>query len=258
MTITEGSPLVLRWLEDRVDVEVGGRLCAGDGVLFGGWALAAAAEVAARYAGRPVRSVSLDFLEPVMIGQTLSLTIDVLSASARAAHLRVAGHVGPRPVLAALVFVAEDGEQVGRRWDSMPSVPRPAACPQRTYRFNIAGSISEILDVRLASPEPTPGDDNDGHVLLWGRLLVAGPTPAVVAVLADHVAYLVVRSIASIERASTVTASVHFTGRECTEWTLLDVRLRWTDDRYCVGGVTLWDQEGRILGLGEQLIRTAR
>jgi len=36
-----------------VDVEVGGRLCAGDGVLFGGWALAAAADVAARYAAGP-------------------------------------------------------------------------------------------------------------------------------------------------------------------------------------------------------------
>jgi len=177
----------------------------------------------------------------------LSLTIDVLSASARAAHLRVAGHAGRRPVLAALVFVAEDGEQVGG--DGTRCVRATASrLPAAHVPVQHRGLDIRDSRLRLASPEPTPGDDHDGHVLLWGRLLVAGPTPAVVAVLADHVAYLVVRSIASIERASTVTASVHFTGREYTEWTLLDVRLRWTDDMYCAGGVTLWDQEGRILG----------
>jgi len=167
----------------------------------------------------------LDFLEPVMIGQTLSLTIDVLSAR-RARSLRVAGHAGRGPVLAALVFVAEDGDRSagdGTRCRPCHGQPLPAAHVPVQHR----GSISEILDVALASPSRRPETTTTVTCAAVGPAARRRSDACRRRRAGRPRAYLVVRSIESIDgRAQSPRP---FTSpAEYTKWTLLDVRLRWT------------------------------
>ena len=111
------------------------------------------------------------------------------------------------------------------------------------------------LDVRLASPEPTRNPVL-GRCLLWGRLLAPASAEATLALLSDHVPYLVLRTIPGLRHATTVSASVRITGAPSTPWTLLDVELTAADGVFCVGHLRLWSEQGELVETADQTVRT--
>jgi acyl-CoA thioesterase len=76
------------------------------------------------------------------------------------------------------------------------------------------------------------------------------------AVLSDHIPYVVVRSLADVRHATTVSATLRILGEPHGEWTLLDVELAGTDGAYCVGRVREWAADGRLVAVADQTAYT--
>jgi acyl-CoA thioesterase len=231
-------------------------LCAEGGILFGGWAMAAMVEVAQAWSGRRVRALAASFLAPARLGNELRLTVTSLRSGGRLAHCRVDGHAGGVLVLSAVVVTSPGTARPPRGWATVPSVQPPELCRERSYRFRTRGSAMDLLDVRLASPEPSPGVGPGGRSLLWARLLAPVSPEATLALLSDHVPYLVVRSIPGVRHATSVSASIRITGAAETPWTLLDVELTSADGVYCVGHLRQWSQHGAMAATADQTVRT--
>ncbi|HEY3737903.1 MAG TPA: thioesterase family protein [Jatrophihabitans sp.] len=230
-------------------------LCAEGGLLFGGWAMALAAEVGRRWSGRHVRSLTCEFLAPIRAGDELSVTVRVLRAGSRVSHCAVTLGCGDRADQAAFTarIVAGDGfVPQARAWSPAPEVPDPDACPGRTFRYRGAGTANDTLDVRLASPEPSPEDDRGGQVLLWARVRCDVDPSAALAVLSDHVPYLIVRSIGGVRYATSVSSTVRLTGSPVDEWVLLEVELAAQDGQFCIGRVRQWGSDGTLLAVADQ------
>jgi len=226
-------------------------LCAAGDMIFGGWTMALIAEAAQGWTGGRVRALTANFLAPVRLGEQLTLSPVLLRGGRRVQQLRVEAQVTGRPVASAAVVVDKiAGDRGAETVLSGPVVPAPADCPQRSYRFRKPGSLIDVMDVRLASPEPSPGAA--GRVLLWSRLDADVSDAARLIMLSDHLPYLVVRTLAGVRHATTVSASVRLSSSPATEWILLDIRLHDVGGEFCNGQVRLWSQAGSLVATAEQ------
>jgi len=249
--------------DDCYAIDVVPQLCGEGGILFGGWAMAVMVEVAQARSGRRLRSLATSFVAPVRVGEELRITVTPLRSGRQLAHCRIDGQVGGIPVLSGTAVVGPPAAAVAgalgtaqpRGWAGAPDAPPPELCPERTYRSRTPDSAAGLLDVRLAAPEPRP--DAGGRALLWARLLAPVSPEASLALLSDHVPYLVVRSVPDVKHATSVSASVRITGAASTPWTLLDVELASADGTFCVGVVRQWSQDGALVATGDQTVRTA-
>jgi acyl-CoA thioesterase len=248
-------------------VEAPGLLCAEGGLLFGGWTMALVIEAAQSWSGLAVRGLSAQFLSPVTISDRLEVVLTWAHQGRRVSHAVMRVAVAGVPALTAQVVLSGPVRAEGPAepapestiaarpgWQVAPTVPRPEACPGRTYRSRIPGSVADTIDVRLAGPEPEPGVGVGGHSLLWARVLAAGSAPARLGVLSDHVPYLIVRSLAGVRHATSVSADLCLTGAPVGEWVLLEVELAAADDEFCVGRVRQWSQAGSLVALSDQTV----
>jgi acyl-CoA thioesterase len=242
--------------DDCYVVDVPPHLCTASGLLFGGWAMAAMTEAAQAWSGRHARALAASFVAPVRVGEELRMTLTGLRSGGRLAHCRIDGQAGNGPVLSAVAVAGPAAGPQQQSWASVPSVRPPEQCQPRSYRFRTAGTAMGLLDVRLASPEPSPEAGSGGRCLLWARLLAPASAEASLALLSDHVPYLVVRTVPGVTHAPTVSASVRITGAASTPWTLLDVELTAADGVFCVGHVRQWSQHGALLATADQTVRT--
>jgi acyl-CoA thioesterase len=242
--------------DDSYSIDVVPELCAEGGLLFGGWAMAALTEAAQAWSGRRVRALTASFVAPVRVGDELRMTLTPLRSGRRLAHCRIDGQAGSIPVLSAMAVVGPAAGRQPRSWTSAPSVRPPELCEERSYRFRTPDSAMGFLDVRLASPEPSPEADPGGRCLLWARLLAPVSAEASLALLSDHVPYLVMRSIPGVKYATTVSASIRIMGAASTPWTLLDVELTSANDVFCVGHLRQWSQHGTLVATADQTVRT--
>jgi acyl-CoA thioesterase len=239
-------------------------LCAAGDMAFGGFSMALIAEAARGWTGGRVRSLSANFLSPVMLGELLSLEPRALRIGRRVKQLRVDAHVAGRPVISSAVVLGEAGGYPGTRdpggrpgearqpRSPVTSVPPPEECPQRSYRFRKPGSFIDVIDARLASPEPAPGRHAEAGVLLWARLDAEVSDAARLTALSDHLPYLVVRALGGVRHATTVSASVRLSSAPVTEWTLLDIRLLDVDGEFGNGRVRMWSQAGALVATAGQ------
>jgi acyl-CoA thioesterase len=227
-------------------------LCAEGGFLFGGWAMALAAQAAQAWAGRALRSLSCEFLAPIRAGDELSVTLSEIRVGSRIAHCSVMLSQDGEPALTSRIALGDEVSPPVRSFTAAPDVPEPDDCPERTYRFRAAVSAIDTLDVRLASPEPSPEDDRGARVLLWARVRCQVDAAAALAALSDHVPYLIVRSRAGVRYATSISSSVRITGTPVDEWVLLEVELASLDGRFCVGRVRQWGRDGALVAIADQ------
>lgn len=242
---------------ERVRVTVPPLLCAEGGYLFGGWAMALAVELGGRWSGRQLRSLACEFLAPIRSGDELDATLDVVRSGSRVAHCAVSVHRGAELALTARLVIGDPLAPLAgrsRAWTPAPPAPDPQDCPGRTYRFRGAGTAIDSLDVRLTAPEPSPADEPGGRVLLWARVRCEVDTSAGLAVLTDHLPYLVVRSIAGVRHATSVSSTMRILAAPVDEWVLLEVELTGTDGLFCVGRVRLWGRDGTPVAVADQTI----
>jgi acyl-CoA thioesterase len=231
-------------------------LCAESDMIFGGWSMALIAESARGWAGGRVRSLTANFLSPILLGDRLELQPTVLRGGRRVVQLQVDGQVDERPVVCSAVVLGTSGKKrsvtTWRSGDSAPAVLPPEQCPQRSYRFRKPGSLIDVIDARLASPEPGPGTGGTDGVFLWARLDAEVSDAGRLIALSDHLPYLVVRTLSGVRHATTVSASVRLSSEPATEWTLLDIRLLDVDGEFCNGQVRMWSRAGALVGVAEQ------
>jgi acyl-CoA thioesterase len=207
------------------------------------------------WSGRRVRTLATSFVAPVRVGDELRITVTPLRSGRQLAHCRIDGQAGGIPVLSGTAVAGRPAARPPLGWAGAPDAPPPELCPERTYRSRTPDSAAGLLDVRLAAPEPRP--DAGGRALLWARLLAPVSPEASLALLSDHVPYLVVRSVPDVKHATSVSASVRITGAASTPWTLLDVELASADGTFCVGVLRQWSHDGSLVATADQTVRTA-
>jgi acyl-CoA thioesterase len=110
-----------------------------------------------------------------------------------------------------------------------------------------------LLDVRTAGERLDAGMAST--MLLWGRLRGAAPDEVRLAVMSDHVPYLMRRAFRDTTRVSTVTSSLRVTGGEVSDWILLDISLQSRAGRSAIGRMNLWSADGRLVAVAEQTVR---
>jgi acyl-CoA thioesterase len=243
-------------------------LCAEGDIAFGGFTMALIAEAPGGGGGGGPRSLSANFITPVMLGEQLCLEPRPLRIGRRVRQLRVDGDVAGRPVISSAVVLGQaDGHprphdhgtldaggwpRATQPHGPVACVPPPEECPQRSYRFRKPGSFIDVIDARLASPEPTPGTRGESRALLWARLDAELSDAARLTALSDHLPYLVVRALHGVRHATTVSASVRLSSAPATEWTLLDIQLLGLDGDFCNGRIRMWSQAGTLVATAEQ------
>ncbi|TXK40331.1 acyl-CoA thioesterase domain-containing protein [Nonomuraea sp. C10] len=243
------------------DVPVSREICSGTGALFGGWGLGLLADAAQRATGRRLRDLSAAFLRPVARGARLSVRCDVLTEGRALSHCRLDATDGDRPALTGTAVVeaapaaeavapggvvARPGTVTSGGVASPPRVPGPLECPERSYESGSGGAM--MLDVRVAGGSP-------GSVLLWARVLCDVPDEVRLAVVSDHVPYLLRRTLPERPRVTTVSASLRLFGGPVAEWVLLDVSLVARAGRTAAGRVALWQDGASLAGVAEQTMR---
>jgi hypothetical protein len=239
------------------DVLVSRELCSGTGALFGGWGLGLLADAAQRATGRRLRDLSAAFVRPVRQGDRLSVRCDVLAEGRALAQCRVEAECGGGTALTGTAVLEEspgEGLEQGtaervEHAGPPPAVPGPQECPERSYESGSGRDM--LLDVRVARRTP-------GSALLWARVLREAPDEVRLAVVSDHIPYLIRRTLPGRPRATTVSASLRLLGGPVAEWVLLDVSLVAHAGRTAAGRVTLWQDGATLAGVGEQTVRLGR
>jgi acyl-CoA thioesterase len=132
----------------------------------------------------------------------------------------------------------------------------PSDCPSRPYQWPDPASISSWLDVRLADGAADRGLA-DGRALLWVRVDgVPEQDGPVLALAADHVAFVGGMMLSAGFGMRTVHQTVRFRAgpRDATEWVLVEVAVDAVDGHVAHGRTRMWTQAGRLLALGEQTL----
>lgn len=220
------------------------------GALFGGWFLGLVTEVAQRAGERRLRDLSVSYLQPVPAGTDLTVRARVLGPAGSLAHVGLEACGGGSPVASATALTGPPAATP--EGTPPPDVPPPDACPPRSYATGPGTGTSVLLDVRVAAEQL---DTRAGsRALLWGRLRCEVPDEVRLAVLSDHVPYLLRRALPEIAGVATVAAGVRSFGAPVGEWVLMDVGLVAVDERLAVGRVAMWS-DGRLVGSAEQTAR---
>ncbi|OLF13897.1 hypothetical protein BLA60_01550 [Actinophytocola xinjiangensis] len=229
-------------------------LCSALGTLFGGWGMGVLAEVAHRVSGRPVRDLAVSFVRPVPRGTDLLVRAETVAAGRSLAHVRLEAGVPDGPAMVATAVTGPDPRGVGSS-RPVPDTPPPHECPEREYAHGPGTGTSVLLDVRVVAERLDRGVG--GAVTLWARLRREVPDEVRLAVVSDHLPYLLRRCVPGLSAISTVSASLRVVDRPREEWVLLVIDVDAVADRFAVGRTTLWSA-GRLVATAEQTSRLHR
>ncbi|SEP19911.1 acyl-CoA thioesterase domain-containing protein [Trujillonella endophytica] len=238
----------------EVAVPIGPEIANSRGALFGGWFLGLVTEVAQEVTGRRLRDLAVSYLRPAPAGADLVVRSSVVEPAGSLASVRIEARAEGELVLVAVALTGPVPDSPSGA--SPPAdVPPPDACPPRTYASGPGTGASVLLDVRVA--RETVDARVGSSALLWGRLRCPVDEQVRLAVLSDHVPYLLRRALPEVGGVATVAASVRATGAPVGEWVLLDVGLVALDERLAVGRASMWS-DGRLVGVAEQTARLFR
>jgi acyl-CoA thioesterase-2 len=228
------------------------RFCSGDGRLFGGVGVAAAVAAAEATVGAPLNWASARFLRPIGVGEAISISVDTTDDGRRVTQARVVTNVHGRPAVEMLCALGANGSSGHFVSVSPADVPPPDECPPRQYRHPAPDSIATTLDVRVA---PLLSDERPRTTVLWARIPdLVEPSAGLMAILADHVPFAVMRTHPDVERVSSIDNGLRIVQRRFSPWTQLDVSVDAIAGGLAHGSVRVWSQDGQLLALAAQTV----
>lgn len=267
MSIAEGSPgsvdlsgelrcwpdsPIVKSGDGNFHFTVGEGVCNANGILFGGWALGALAEVGAAVTGLRLRELTANYLAPIARGECVRVVPHILQQGRTVAQVRLDIWSGDTCSLAATAVLGPSIEPVGAP-KSMPQVRAPDHCPRRTFATGGGTGSSVLLETRVVSE--TRVGALEPRTLLWVAVDADVLGEVRSAVVSDHVPTLVRRSIPGLDFVPTVSGAVVVIGAATSRYLLLDVRLVAWDSVVASGEVDIWNADGTLVAWGRQTCR---
>jgi acyl-CoA thioesterase II len=240
-----------RW---RMPVHHG--LISGTGALFGGCGLGAAIEVMEQATGRPCIWATAQYLSYARPPSVLELDVDEVVRGHQISQARVIAHVGDTEILTVLAALGERPSDFDGQWAVRPEVPPPDQCPPRVMMAHHEGTISDRLDMRLASartPDELPGPPGSGNASLWVRMPeVLEMSAASLAIIGDYVPFGIGQALGQRAGGNSLDNTLRVASRTSTDWVLADIRVHAVHGGFGHGLVHLWAEDGTLLGTASQ------
>ncbi|GIH06694.1 hypothetical protein Rhe02_47610 [Rhizocola hellebori] len=236
---------------DGFTLMVSEELCGSGGWLYGGWGMGLLTEALQLTSQRSLLDLSVNFLRPVAQDARLQVRCERLASGRALGHYRVnAFDDGALALAGAAVLGPAPGQP---EHVAAPRVAPPEECPERPYLVMPGKGVAVMLDVRTAGEHLGAGVAST--MLLWGRLRCDTSGAVRLAVLSDHIPYLLRRAFPELTRASTVSATLRVVGAPVADWVLFEVSLLTRADHLAVGRVSMWSEGAGLVAVGEQTSR---
>lgn len=230
-------------------------LCAGGQFLFGGCGLGAAILAMQRTTSRPIVWATAQYLAYAKPGEVMDVDVIVPAAGHHTTQARVVAHVGDREILTVNAALGSRPFEARGQWETMPTVPPVADCPERAERWPDTESILDRLEMRIAAGrqwEDLPGSPGDGFSALWVRMPGLEMDAIGLAVLGDYVPYGISQALGMWVRSNSLDNTLRVVRLVPTEWVLLDIRAQAVDHGFGHGLVHLWAEDGTLLATASQ------
>lgn len=242
-------------------LRITGAVCVGppgNVFMFGGVGLAAATVAAERATGRNVVWSSAQFVSYARIGDTLDLSVEVLSGGRNVSQVRVLGTDAGKLILSVHAALGDRADQPGGQWIVPPEMPRPDECvPWRLWPVQDA-LLMERLDIRMAPGRygATPRDGTpsvDGRMVLWMRTREGAPIDAsLLALFADFVPSGLAAAFGRQGGGNSLDNTLRVARIVPTDWVLCDVRISAAARGFGHGAIHMFAQDGTMLASGSQ------
>ncbi len=224
--------------------------------LFGGCGLGAAITALEKTTGRPVVWATGQYLSYATVGEIMDIDVEVVTAGHFTSQARVVCHVAEREILSVTAALGARPLEYSGQFNTMPEVRNPEDSAVRISRWDVADTIMERLDIRIAQGrqweelDGTPSED--GRCALWVRLNGAKMSAAVLAVLGDYVPYGIAQAMGRWTRSNSLDNTMRMLNVVPTEWVLLDVRIHGVRGGFGHGLVHLWAEDGTLMATASQ------
>lgn len=242
--------LGLRREGDRVWFELSEELTRGDGMMFGGTAVAAATAAMGSSGGREPMWVTVQFVTSVPQGCIIDITTEVLARGRRVSQMRITGTSDTKTVFTALGAVGthhEDG------LDHLFHTPPKVEPPEPDPGFEPDGPLPGWY----ASTQLIPANWSDGaqpgnRMAVWVRWRDHPMTRAGLAMFADMVPGVVLRAAGRSGFGVSLDNTVRFGALPDSEWVLIEILPDIALGGITHGSVRMWSPTGALLAVAGQ------
>ena len=230
----------------------------GNVFMFGGVGLGAATIAAERATGRKVIWSSAQFISYARVGDTLDLTVEVLSAGRNVSQVRVLGTDAGKLVLTVNAALGDREGLPDGQWITPPDMPRPEECQPRPLWPVQDAALMERLDVRLAPGRygagPLDGTpSSDGRMVVWIRTKENAPVDtSLLAIFADFVPSGLASAFGRRGGGNSLDNTLRIARIVPTEWVLCNVRISAANRGFGHGAIHMFAEDGTMMASGSQ------
>ena len=237
----------------------------GNAFMFGGVGLGAAVSAAQQATGRNIVWANAQFVSYARIGDTLDLSIEVLSGGRNISQVRVLGTAAGKPVVSVSAALGDRADQPADQWLTPPDdIARPDECEARQLwpvQDNSAALMGR-LEARVArgqsNADPFGGRRSaDGRLVFWIRNLENAPVDAaMLAVFGDFVPSGIGHAMGRRGGGNSLDNTLRVVSLAPTDWVLCDVRISATARGFAHGSIYMFAEDGTLMATGSQSVIT--
>lgn len=220
--------------------------------MSGGACVGAAVFALEAHTDRPLIQLSAQFLSAPPNGTTATLSVATIKSGrsiTQATSKLEADGVASVNVLGT--FGSRD-PSIDRQWQPVLDVEPPDNCPRLAFIREDEQDLHTHLDIRQVSRHEQTAQ---GSLVFWVRSPKEVSSCAVapfLAVIADYLPEAIHKSIGSPAGATSLDNQLRVLSRDLTQWTLCQVSLAGIAHGVCHGRISLYNQSGDLLAMGEQ------
>ncbi|MCD2317215.1 thioesterase family protein [Sphingomonas sp. IC-11] len=242
-------------------LEVTDQVCVGppgNVFMFGGVGLGAATIAAERATGRSVIWSSAQFVSYARVGDTLDLSVEVLSGGRNISQVRVLGTDAGKLVLTVNAALGDREGLPSGQWVTPPEMPPAAECKPRQLWPVQDAALMDRLDVRLAPGRygavPLDGTPSpDGRMVVWIRAKDGAPIDAsLLAIFADFVPSGLASAFGRRGGGNSLDNTLRIARIVPTDWVLCDVKISAADRGFGHGAIHMFAEDGTMMASGSQ------